>query len=58
MGTPHIETLNLTRNSLQFDDTIMPAAVLRNTTVVVEMEEYKGNRRIADIESAVPAGWC
>ena len=57
MRAPHIETLNLTRNTLRFDEMVIPAAVLRSTTVGVEREGYREDRRTVDVESAIPAGW-
>ena len=57
MRAPHIETLDLTRNSLQFDEMVMPAAVLRSTTVGVEKEGHREDRKIVDVESAIPVGW-
>lgn len=56
-GAPHIETLNLTRISLQFDGIEIPAAVLRNTTTSIERDGHRVDRRIVDIEEAIPPGW-
>lgn len=65
-GAPHLDTLNLTRNSLHFAEINLPrtpspvyvtgssTGPLQITRAYAEVDEYYGNGRVADIESAIP----
>ena len=66
---PYIETLDLTRNSLDLPEKYLPrlpspvlekgssAAVSRTTTSPAERDEDKGYGQIADVEKALSAEW-
>ena len=66
---PYIETLNLTRVTLQSVDRDVPnippqarrvdysTMAPRTTTRHTKRDEYEGHENIGDIESAIPAPW-